>query len=85
MFAIILNSSVMLGSYLQQTTSADDIFRCIFIWPFKGYICHFLGTQYLVNLWLDLGFCDLEFNHHQGHFGTICMCLFLVCLTSTSP
>ena len=30
MFASILNSSVMLGIYLQQTTSADDIFRCIF-------------------------------------------------------
>ena len=26
----ILNSSVMLGNYLQQTTSANDIFRCIF-------------------------------------------------------
>ena len=26
----ILNSSVILGNYLQQTTSADDIFRCIF-------------------------------------------------------
>ena len=31
LFASILNSSVMLGSYLQQTTSADDIFRCIFL------------------------------------------------------
>ena len=29
-FAIILNSSVMLGNYLQQTTSADDITRCSF-------------------------------------------------------
>ena len=29
-FASILNSSVMLGKYLQQTTSADDIFGCIF-------------------------------------------------------
>ena len=29
LFASILNSSVMLGIYLQQTTSADDIFRCI--------------------------------------------------------
>ena len=29
LFASILNSSVMLGSYLQQTTSADNIFRCI--------------------------------------------------------
>ena len=35
LFASILNSSVMLGNYLQQTTSADDIFRCIF-WHFKG-------------------------------------------------
>ena len=25
--ASILNASVMLGNYLQQTTSADDIFR----------------------------------------------------------
>ena len=30
LFASILNWSVMLGNYLQQTTSADDIFRCIF-------------------------------------------------------
>ena len=30
LFAPILNSSVMLGNSLQQTTSADDIFRCIF-------------------------------------------------------
>ena len=30
LFASILNSSVMSGSYLQQTTSADNIFRCIF-------------------------------------------------------
>ena len=31
LFASILNSSVMVGNYLQQTTSADVIFRCIFI------------------------------------------------------
>ena len=35
LFAYILNSSVMLGDYLQQTTS-DNIFRCIFSWCFKG-------------------------------------------------
>ena len=29
LFASILNLSVMLGNYLQQTTSADDIFRFI--------------------------------------------------------
>ena len=34
LFASILNLSVMLGNYLQQMTSTDDIFRCIF----------FLGT-----------------------------------------
>ena len=31
LFASILNLSVKLGNYLQQTTSVDDIFRCIFI------------------------------------------------------
>ena len=36
LFASILNSSVMLGNYLQQTTSADDIFRCIFFLGLKG-------------------------------------------------
>ena len=30
LFASILNSSVMLGNYFQQMTSADVIFRCIF-------------------------------------------------------
>ena len=30
LFAYIFNLSVMLGNYLQQTASADNIFRCIF-------------------------------------------------------
>ena len=30
LFVSILNLSVVLGNYLQQTTLADDIFRCIF-------------------------------------------------------
>ena len=30
LFASILNLTVILGNYLQQTTSADGIFRCIF-------------------------------------------------------
>ena len=30
LFASILNLSVIFGNYLQQMTSADDIFRCIF-------------------------------------------------------
>ena len=36
LFASILNSSEMLDNYLQQTTSADDIFRCIFSLCFTG-------------------------------------------------
>ena len=36
LFASILNSSVMLANYLQQMTSADNTFRCIFSWRFKG-------------------------------------------------
>ena len=30
LFASLLNSSVLLGNYLQQTTSSEGIFRCIF-------------------------------------------------------
>ena len=36
LFASILNSSVMLGNYLQQMTLADDIFRCIFFLALLG-------------------------------------------------
>ena len=38
LFASILNLSVMLGNYLQKTTSAEDIFRCIFIPP-ANFVC----------------------------------------------
>ena len=36
LFASILNSSVMLGNYLQQKTLADDISDAFFSWRFKG-------------------------------------------------
>ena len=36
-FASILNSSVMLGNFSQQTTSADDLSVALFSWHFKGY------------------------------------------------
>ena len=37
LIASLLNLSVMLGNYLQQPTSADNIFRCIFFsWRYKG-------------------------------------------------
>ena len=34
LLASIPYSSVMLGNNLQQTTSADDIFKCSFSWRF---------------------------------------------------
>ena len=40
LFAFILNLLVMIGNYLQPTTSADNIFRCIF----------FLGALRVKNL-----------------------------------
>ena len=40
LFASILNSSVMLGNYLQQMTSTDDIFRCIFFLALYGLSCN---------------------------------------------
>ena len=54
----MLNSSVMLGNYLQQTTSADDIFRCIFI----------LGAI-KVNVFFFLAESDLK---QIVNFATIC-------------
>ena len=36
LFVSILDSSVMLGNYLQQMTSADNIFRCIFFLVLLG-------------------------------------------------
>ena len=36
LFASILNSPVMLGNYLQLTTSSDDIFKCIFSWALRA-------------------------------------------------
>ena len=36
LFASLLNLTLMLGNYLQQTNSADDIFRCIFFFALEG-------------------------------------------------
>ena len=36
LFASLLNSSLMLGNYLQQTTSANDIFGCFLSLRFKA-------------------------------------------------
>ena len=45
LFASILNSSVVLGNYLKQTISADDIFRCIFFLALLGLRLGFSFSQ----------------------------------------
>ena len=47
LFASILYSLEMLGNYLQPKTSADDIFRCIFSWRFKGKLLNCICVDYL--------------------------------------
>ena len=56
LFASILNWSVMLGNYLQQTTSADNIFRCIFFLALYldhlfQEIRHIMGACKVLTLW----------------------------------
>ena len=59
LFASILNSSVMLGNYLQQTTSADDIFRCIFLGALR------VKTHYRLTQVKSIAECS---NHPMGAF-----------------
>ena len=47
LFASQHNLSVMLGNYLQQTTSADDIFRCIFFLALLGLKRNHCETMHL--------------------------------------
>ena len=44
LFASILISSVMLGNYLQQTTSADDILDSFFLGALRVKIVSILST-----------------------------------------
>ena len=48
LFASILNLSVMLGNYLQQTTSADDFSR-------RHFQMHFFSSTLRVNLVCSCG------------------------------
>ena len=47
LFASILNTSVMLGNFLQQTASADDVFRCIY---FLGALRVNTDSEHLLTL-----------------------------------
>ena len=48
LFASILHSLVMLGNFLQQTTSTDNIFRCIFFGTLR--VKHKMGNTILIVL-----------------------------------
>ena len=63
LFASLLNSSVMLGNYLQQTTSADDIFRCIFLGILRVKICF---MQQITCIWIHavITILDKELDTH---------------------
>ena len=45
LFASILNLSVLLGNYLQQTILADSIFRCIFLGALRVNVQRLLHGQ----------------------------------------
>ena len=50
LFASILNLLVMLGNYLQQTTSANEIFRCIFFLALQGLVyCSIISPHFMNN------------------------------------
>ena len=61
LFASILNLSVMLGNYLQQTTSADNIFRCIFFLALQGLNFYYSFYVFFSTCWLVRLF--------KGHLG----------------
>ena len=61
LFASILNLSVMLGNYLQQTTSADNIFRCIYF-------------SFALRIQVTVDQLTLE-SLHTGLFCMLCCCL----------
>ena len=60
LFASILNSSVMLGNYLQQTTSADDIFRCIFLGVLRVNLCSRTRVNTSHSLYLGDESCSIS-------------------------
>ena len=71
LFASMLNLSLMLGNYLQQTTSADDIFRCIFFLALLGvilpinFVMKILSTFY--DSWIYSNESNATFDHGCKH------------------
>ena len=75
LFASIINSSVMLGDHLQQKTSAENIFRCVFFSSrFKGYCKLWQNSVDSVHhISLNIHIHDsLYWQSKQGFFGGNC-------------
>ena len=77
-FASILSSSVMLGNYLQQTTSAGDIFRCIFFLALRvncllDVMWLFILHLILVAPWVGLKCVIVAFLIIQGSYRQDCV------------
>ena len=82
LFASILNSSEMVGNYLQQTTSADNIFRRIFFaWLF--FSCWFFFFK-IIFLKFLAGIPDNLLGSRSGLIFCWMVCLF-VCLLLYIP
>ena len=79
LFASILNSSVMLGNYLQQTTLADDIFRCIFLGALRVNSSPLSFGQYIYKIWLKIILTNCMY--HNGYYVLlllqICFCFVM--------
>ena len=70
LFASILNLSVMLGNYLQQTTSGDNIFRCIFFLALLGLNLLTLCKDYVSRMCFSVAVrcakIAISFRHKQN-------------------
>ena len=62
-FASTLNSPVLLGNYLQQTTSADDNFRCIFSLGALGLTGLVLMPTFGTPIWRIVQYCEAKMLH----------------------
>ena len=81
LFASILNLSVLLGIYLQQTTSTDDIFTCIFFLALYGLNGH---ADAVCSGSRDLYF-GLMLHVHQHFVLASCKALASTCICADSP
>ena len=79
LFVSIPNSSVMLGNYLQQTTSADNIFRCVFFLGSLRIKLFSCSTLLSMKLQLLIKTKMLK-NKDVSSFQTLRCCISLSCL-----